>query len=253
MNKYENWYNNITTNAKARNLSGYTERHHIIPKSLGGNDTKENLVDLTAREHFICHWLLIKIYSGEAKSKMVYALNGMKRNGKYTQRYETKITSRVYENLKKEFSIVHSATMKGKESWNKGYKEDRPDVLKNIKQAALSREPQSAESREKQAEKTRGQTRTTETKIKMSLSAKAHLKANPRGPMSEEQKLAISKGSLGKKKREGHGDAISSTVAKLLAEGKHYTQTKIQCPHCPVQASKARYNAYHGDRCKHKP
>ena len=253
MNKYENWYNTITGNAKNRVTNGYTECHHIIPKSLGGNDTKENLVDLTAREHFICHWLLVKIHSGEAKSKMVYALNGMKRNGKYTQRYETKITSRVYENLKKEFSIVHSATMKGKESWNKGYKEDRPDVLKNIKQAALTRKSQSAESREKQAKKTRGQTRTTETKIKMSLSAKAYLKANPRGPMSKEQKEAISKGTKGKSKPLGMGDKVSATVAKLLAEGKHYTQTKIQCPHCPVQESKARYNAFHGDRCKHKP
>ena len=253
MNKYENWYNAITTKAKLRTIDGYKERHHIIPRSLGGPDTKENLVDLTAREHFICHWLLVKIYSGEAKSKMVYALNGMKRNGQYTQRYETKITSRVYENLKKEFSIVHSATMKGKESWNKDYKEKRPEVLKNIKQASLARKPQSAESREKQAKKTRGQTRTVETKLKMSLSAKAYLEANPRGPMSEDQKLAISKGSLGKKKPVGHGNAISATVAKLLAEGKHYTQTKIQCPHCPVQASKARYNAFHGDKCKHKP
>ena len=86
----------------------------------------------------------------------------------------------------------------------------------------------------------------------MSLSAKAYLEANPRGPMGDEQKLAISKGSIGKKKRKGHGDAISATVAKLLAEGKHYTQTKLQCPYCPVQASKARYNAFHGDRCKHK-
>ena len=72
----------------------------------------------------------------------------MKRNGQYTQRYETKITSRVYENLKKEFSIVHSATMKGKTAWNKGRKENRPEVLENVKQAALKRKPQSTKSRE---------------------------------------------------------------------------------------------------------
>ena len=57
MNKYENWYNAITTKAKLRTIDGYKERHHIIPRSLGGPDTKENLVDLTAREHFICHLL----------------------------------------------------------------------------------------------------------------------------------------------------------------------------------------------------
>ena len=40
----------------------YYELHHILPKSLGGLDTNENLVMLTLREHFICHLLLAKMY-----------------------------------------------------------------------------------------------------------------------------------------------------------------------------------------------
>ena len=131
MNKYKTWYHNITENAKNRPINGYVERHHIIPRSLGGSDNKENLVDLTAREHFICHWLLTKMYTGESKSKMVYALNGMKRSNKFAQRYETKITSRVYENLKKEFSIIHSATMKGRLAHNKGVSASEEQKEKN--------------------------------------------------------------------------------------------------------------------------
>jgi hypothetical protein len=249
MNKYNTWYNLITENAKNRTIEGYTESHHVIPRSLGGSDDADNLVDLTAREHFICHWLLTKIYTGESRAKMIYALNGMKRNGQHTERYETKITSRVYENLKKEFAVIHSATMKGRDPWNRGYKEDRPDVLENVKQAALKRKPQSKESREKQAQKTRGQKRTEEQRENISKSLKGKL----RGPMADYHREAISKGTTGKKKPAGHGAAISETVAKLIAEGTHYTQIKIQCPHCPVQASKARYNAYHGDKCRHKP
>jgi len=246
MNKYNIWYTNITENARTRDLNGYTERHHIIPVSLGGGDNAENLVDLTAREHFICHWLLTKIYTGESRAKMVYALNGMKRNGQYTQRYETKITSRVYENLKKEFSIVHSATMKGRPAHNKGVPATEEQKEKNRK-SALGKK-MSTESIAKGVAKRKGQKRTEEQKENISKSLKGKLK----GPMSEEQKLAISKGSLGKKKPAGHGAAISETVAKLIAEGTHYTQIKIQCPHCPVQASKARYNAFHGDKCKQK-
>ena len=249
MNKYNFWYTSITENARTRVLTGYVESHHIIPVSLGGSNNKENLVDLTAREHFICHWLLTKLHTGESRAKMIYALNGMKRNGQHTERYETKITSRVYENLKKEFSIIHSAAMKGRDPWNRGYKEDRPEVLENVKQAALKRKPQSKESREKQAQKTRGQQRTDEQRKNISNS----LKGKSRGPMSKEQREAISKGTKGNPKPLGMGNKLSATVAKLLAEGKHYTQIKIQCPHCPVQASKARYNAFHGDRCKHKP
>jgi hypothetical protein len=69
MNKYTCWYNNITENAKSRIIDGYTERHHILPRSLGGTNDKDNLVDLTAREHFICHWLLTKMHSGESRVK----------------------------------------------------------------------------------------------------------------------------------------------------------------------------------------
>lgn len=39
----------------------YFEKHHIIPKSLGGTDENENLVLLTPKEHFLCHKLLLHI------------------------------------------------------------------------------------------------------------------------------------------------------------------------------------------------
>jgi hypothetical protein len=81
---------------------------------------------------------------------------------------------------------------------------------------------------------------------------KAKLEANPRGPMSDLHKEAISQGTKGKAKPPSQGAAISATVAAQRAAGTHYSQVKIQCPHCPVQASKARYNAYHGDKCKLK-
>ena len=253
MNKYKVWYKNIIENARSRILQGYAERHHIIPRSLGGQDDKDNLVDLTAREHFICHWLLTKMHTGESRAKMIYALNGMKRNSQYTQRYETKITSRVYENLKKEFSKVHSAAMTGRDPWNRGYKEDRPEVLENVKQAALKRKPQSKESREKQAQKTRGQKRTNEQKENHSKILKQYYAANPRGPMSNEGKQKRSKAAKGKKKPNGMGNKLSATIAKQLAEGIHWSQNKQKCPYCDVKASKGKYNKYHGDKCKHKP
>jgi hypothetical protein len=47
-------------------LDEYGEKHHIVPRSLGGNNSKENLVRLTAREHFICHALLAEMYEMES-------------------------------------------------------------------------------------------------------------------------------------------------------------------------------------------
>jgi len=43
---------------------GYIEKHHILPKSLGGTDDEDNVVSLSGREHYIVHLLLAKIYKG---------------------------------------------------------------------------------------------------------------------------------------------------------------------------------------------
>jgi hypothetical protein len=245
MNKYENWYHEIIDRARTRTTEGYVERHHIQPRSLGGSDNNDNLVNLTAREHFICHWLLTKIYTGESRAKMIYALNGMKRSNEFSQRYETKITARVYENLKKEFSIVHSNTMKGRTPWNKGVPITEEQREKN--RIAATGKKLSQAAIEKRSAKMRGQKRSEETKLKMSLAAKG----KPKGPMSEEGKLQRSKALIGKAKPEGHGDRISATVEAQKAAGIHYTQQPKQtCPHCGVQAAKNKYNAYHGFKCK---
>ena len=53
---------------KCRNRSSikfYTERHHVIPKSLGGSNDETNLVNLTYREHYIAHLLLTKFILDE--------------------------------------------------------------------------------------------------------------------------------------------------------------------------------------------
>ena len=246
MDKYTRWYNQITDRARNRIMEDYTETHHIKPRSLGGTDDIHNLVKLTAREHFICHWLLTKMTTGEDRAKMIYALNGMKRSNKFAQRYETKITARVYESLKKEFSAVHSATMKGRKPWNVGIPITEEQREKNRK-AAIGKKF-SPETIAKRSAKIKGQKRSEETRLLMSLSAKGKLK----GPMSEEEKLKRSLALKGKPKQKGHGGRISATVAAQLAAGTHYTQIKLTCPHCGIQASKARYNGYHGDKCKHK-
>lgn len=103
---YKKLYNAIISNALNRvQCNGYTEYHHIIPKSLGGDDTSNNLVKLTGREHFICHYLLAKMYPYESIEwyKMNHAFIIMKSNGATHKRY---FNSRLYEALKINFSKV---------------------------------------------------------------------------------------------------------------------------------------------------
>ena len=59
---YRQVYSNLIKKRRMLKPSGYTEKHHVIPKSLGGSNSSSNLVNLTAREHFIAHLLLSKMY-----------------------------------------------------------------------------------------------------------------------------------------------------------------------------------------------
>jgi hypothetical protein len=86
-NKYTKWYFSLIENAKNRilNENEYYEKHHIIPKSIGGTNEKQNLILLTAREHFVCHLLLLKMVELlSQKRSMAYAIfsMGISHNGK---------------------------------------------------------------------------------------------------------------------------------------------------------------------------
>jgi len=82
------------------------ERHHILPRSLGGTNTADNLIALTAREHWIAHRLLSYCYIGERRAKMIYAL--IRLSGGTSHR----IPGRVYARLRQAVGRLHSRAMK---------------------------------------------------------------------------------------------------------------------------------------------
>lgn len=108
-NKYNKCYYNIIANAKSRHLLAPYETHHIVPRSLGGNNYKNNLANLTIREHYICHLLLTKFTHGRARQKMFYALHRITN----TDKIQIK-SSRIYEYVRINHSKIVSARCKGK-------------------------------------------------------------------------------------------------------------------------------------------
>ena len=90
---YKKIYESIINNALDRKIPNEQyDRHHIIPRSLGGVDYESNMVNLTLREHFICHLLLAKIYGGP----MIRAAFLMSSFKKYN-------SSRQYKKLREEY------------------------------------------------------------------------------------------------------------------------------------------------------
>lgn len=109
-------------------FGGYTEVHHIIPKSLGGTDDPKNLVTLSAREHLLAHKLLVKITNADS---MVYALHGMTNNWK-----GKKLSSRHYAKVREDFSRVHAKRTGDQHPCFGGYPTDGVMIYSDDKHAA---------------------------------------------------------------------------------------------------------------------
>lgn len=110
---YKRIYDSIIQNRmKNPKTGGYVEIHHIVPKSLGGTDSSDNLVKLTAKEHFICHCLLAKMYKFESFEwyKMNLAFAMMKVSSSNQNRY---FNSRLYNLLKIDRSKLMSKAQSG--------------------------------------------------------------------------------------------------------------------------------------------
>ena len=149
----------------------YYEKHHIIPRVCGGTNDKENLILLTFKEHYIAHLLLTKIYNGELKRKMQYALWRMSHNGKD---HERKLSSSQYalcKELFKKAQLGHEVTQETKKrisDANKG----RVSKRKGKKFGPLS-----IDTRNKISKANSGKKRSEETKIKLSNFHKGKLKS----------------------------------------------------------------------------
>lgn len=109
LNRYFRFISNYLDQVR---IPGATENHHILPKSMFPDNANLNLnkwnkVVLTTRQHFIAHWLLWKAYPQTNMRVAFYRMT-------HCKSYSEKITSRVFNNLRKqanenmsEFNVGH--------------------------------------------------------------------------------------------------------------------------------------------------
>ena len=247
MNKYTKWYNNITDRAKNRKLDCYTESHHIKPRSLGGLDTIDNLVDLTPREHFICHWLLVKMTTGQEHHKMLNALRMMRAENLNQQRYTTKITARVYESIKQEYVELQSKKFTGKGNGMFGTQHTQ-EAKDKIRQKNLGKKL-TAEQIENLKRAVTGKKKppfTDEHKAKLSAAGSGKNNANYGKTASEETRKKIGD------KIRGRKQTPEERIARGLANIGKKREKKL-CIHCSQLIAVNTYPRFHGDKCKQKP
>lgn len=251
-------YINFIKGCKQKNvdIEGYVEHHHICPKCLFPeykklSENKWNGIHLTARQHFIAHWILWKTYPS---SKLCFAFYSMCNYKNH------RISSIVYEKLKKQSSINKSMFRHSEKTKQKMRKNHRDVSGENNPMYGTSRCGEenpfwgckhSEETKQKISKnharlsgennpnfgKTGencpwfGRKHTEETKQKMSKSKKG----KKRGPMSEEHKQKIRESNTGKR--------------NPMYGKKQPTKT---CPHCNKTISVTNYKRWHGDNCKFK-
>lgn len=216
-NKYSNWYYSIIEAAKSRvKIDCYTEKHHIVPKSLGGNNSATNIVSLTAKEHFVCHLLLPKmVTTQEAKTKMWYAAYYMTRMSKNHQRY--KCTGRTYQMLRenmKKANTLRPGPNKGK-TFSEEWRANLSAAFRGRKLAP----------------------RTAEHSKKLSF------------PKSEETRRKLSEARLGKSWGYHHSN---DTKQKMSEWQKGIPKPKYTCIHCGKETSLINIKRWHNENCKHR-
>lgn len=234
---YQKVYESLISRGKTRpKLIGYVEKHHIIPRSLGGSDTEENIVELTAREHFIAHLLLSKIHGG----KMIYALYLMTTREGYTNRVYGQVRQEfaklVSENKRRNSKISQALSGKSKtETHRRNWKESRKNgagwVVSEAQKAEISKQMSGTKN------PMYGKTHS-DTALQIIRDANKQRVSCPH--CGEIGGIAIMK--------RWHFDNCKN-APEPKPRKKYPRQT---CPHCGKEGAGAQMIANHFDNCKQK-
>lgn len=232
MNYYAH-YSRLISRARDRVLLGYSEKHHVVPRCLGGADTPDNLVTLTAEEHFVAHQLLVKIHPGN--HRISYA--AMIMTGSSRGRLK-RSNNKLFGWLRRRHAKNLAVAFKGKGP--------SPETAAKIaaKNRGRKNGPCSDERRAKVSAANKGRklppefgtavrarllgkkraAHSVETKAKMSLASKGRKK-------SPEHCAALSAAKLGKKRGPhslAHRAALSASMKAALQRGKEVYGGRIQ-------------------------
>ena len=241
---YKKVYDNIITNAKNLNRKKlkkinvnyvYYENHHILPTCLGGGNEKDNLVLLTAREHYVCHKLLTYIYKHHRGiilgfHRMVHSKNGcyyVPNSIDYAYLRELFAATSMSEETKNKIKEKRKLQVKCT-GWHHSIESKEKNRIKHLKEnltpemLSKMKKPKSEEHKKKLSDANKGFIVSKETRLKLknSNTGKKH---------TEKSKLKMSNSKKGKKFTEEHKKKLSeSHLGKKRKPHSEETKLKIK-------------------------
>lgn len=225
---YGRHYEALIARARTRSIDGYVERHHVLPRCLGGGNEPENIVRLTPEEHFVAHQLLLKIHDRDYR--LVFAAlsltrgrsGGNKRYGWLRRRFAVAMSAVWLGKKRKPFSDEHRAKIAAVQIGRA--RGPHSDEHKAKLSAAHTGKKLSAEHIEKLAATKRGKKQSAETIAKRVASNTGKTRE-----FSEEHKRAIGAAQLGS------------------IRGDYQKRT---CPHCGKNGGGGSMSRWHFDNCR---
>ena len=224
---YKKHYDLLIKKRKNNPPEGYGENHHIVPRCAGGDNTKDNIVKLTAREHYIAHALLFKHYRS---SKLAHAWFSMLRISENQERH---FTSRQYESAKNAHVSALRENMKGDRNPFYG-KTHTQETIEKIKKA------------NREYTKTKEQIDNWIEKV-------------AKKPASDKQKKILSENSKGKimLKNIHTGECvkidrneISEYDSKIWKNPAAISQRRDTCIYCGKESVAGNIKRWHNENCK---
>ena len=254
--------------ARRRNIrpAGYTETHHITPRALGGGDDEDNLVELTAREHFVAHLLLAKIHGGAMWAAAAYMSRGGVKSAS-----GVRCSSRLYAMLSREDASWRREAYSGCNNPFFGQKHDGEALSKmrkprRNKSGLFGRKLPWVGAVIASVLTYRPRAVTVDTAVRdridgMFAKDAALLRLNKHLRQREAQQKVARDHTGANNPNYGNGAAISgesnpmwgkthkqSTLDKISEKAKR----TLACPHCGKESNIANAHRWHFDNCKHR-
>lgn len=220
---------------KVKEPDTFYERHHIIPRSFGGNNSTENITVLTLKEHYIAHRLLVALYPESIKMQLALwnMCNISPSNAKY-ERY--KPSARIYDRLRSDYmnrckGDNHPLKGRKMEQWQKDFLRE-VNIGKKHPTASLKLKGRKQSEERKQKARDRIISQETIDKLKSykhTPESRKKISEASKRPCKEETRRKISEAQRG---REGRGKKPVlqfSKTGKFINEWDSLASAGIGC------------------------